>query len=100
MPEPFEKTKYGVTITLNDFNQKSFELYQKAVVIASRDAFVSFDGGNGVSASAHVNGETVREAARQWDHRRRRSKTGRRHEALRREMDRRRGQGSYQGDDD
>ncbi len=59
-----EKSKYGVSIELFDFSQKMFELYQMAVIKASRDAYVSFSDSNGagVSAQAVVRGETVRKA--------------------------------------
>lgn len=57
-------TKYGLTIHTHDFSQKQFEAYQLAVIRASRDAYFSFGDVTGVTASAHVDGETAREAVR------------------------------------
>ena len=56
--------KYGVAIHLHDFGQKTFEKYQMAVIRASKEAFVQFSQttNDGVTATAFVRGETVREA--------------------------------------
>ncbi len=56
--------KFGLSATLNDFSQKQFEGFQMGVIVASRDAFVSFNPStnDGVSASAFVRGQTVRKA--------------------------------------
>lgn len=64
--ESAEQSKFGITICLRDFSQKTFEQYQLAVIKASRAAFVQFSEttNDGVSATAYVRGETVREAIR------------------------------------
>ncbi len=59
------EAKYEVDVNFHDFGQKTFEQYQIEVIKASRAAYFSFgeaNGGNGVSASASVRGETVRKA--------------------------------------
>lgn len=60
-----DKTKYGLTVKLHDFGQKTFEAFQNTTIKAARDAFYAFgDGNTGVTASASVRGETVRGAVR------------------------------------
>lgn len=58
----YTKDKFGITFHLHDFSQKVFETYQKAVILASKESFVSFSDKEGVSATASVRGETVRVA--------------------------------------
>ena len=57
--------KYGVSITLHDFGQSTFESYQMETLKAARSAFFQFsESGQGVTAQARVRGETVRTAIR------------------------------------
>ncbi len=58
--------KYGVSITLHDFGQNTFETYQMETIKAARQAFFQFSAetGQGVTAQARVRGETVRTAIR------------------------------------
>lgn len=65
MPVMDSKEKYGVRVNLHDFGQATFEDYQIATLKASRHAFFQFGAdGSGVTANAHVRGETVRVAIR------------------------------------
>jgi len=57
-------SKYDITVETLDFSQKKFESYQLAVLKASKEAYVAFSDDSGVSASAVVRGQTVREAIR------------------------------------
>lgn len=65
MPILREEEKYGVKVEFRDFGQSAFETYQLTAVKASQHAFFSFgQDGTGVTAQAHVRGESVRAALR------------------------------------
>lgn len=54
--------KYGLNIELLDFTQKQFETYQPLVIKVSKDAYIDFGGGTGISANSVVLGGVVRAA--------------------------------------
>ena len=62
MPESI--SKYGLTVTLDDFSQEQYEQYEPALIRAIQDNTFDFgkSGGGSVTAQAVVRGASIRAA--------------------------------------